>query len=212
MKSRIFLLLAVCVAATAVHGVDDYVRARYMRVDKVGPAQTLTFASADACKPGEYGHKLGKYPQKGQITPERIADPWWEWDLKECRPVVLVYVNAYKDGGHAFDLYGARLILMDEKRRVVWHQVIWNVGGQISFDISPRYSLKEMLGKVLPETPMREGLVSAPLPPPIKDFRQSMVKKLFNAEAMKRAINAYSKKYPGLFPDRDTLLAEVKNA
>ena len=185
--SKVFFVAAACLAAFAAHGVDDYVMARYMRVDKIGPAQTLTFASADACRPGEYRHDLRKYPQKGQIVPERIADPWWEWDFRECRPVVLVYVNALKKDGHDFDLYGARLILMDESRKVVWHQVIWNVGGQISFDISPRYSLKELVGKVLPETSMREGLVSAP-PPPIKNLRLSMVKKLFNREAMERAL------------------------
>ena len=103
MKTQI-VTLVTCVVAFAAQGVDEYVRARYMRVDKLGPGQTLTFASADACKPGEYRHPLNKYPQKGQIKPERIADPWWEWDLKECRPVVLVYVNALKKGGHAFDL------------------------------------------------------------------------------------------------------------
>ena len=162
-------MAAVSVAVFAAQGVDEYVRARYMRVDKLGPGQTLTFASADACKPGEYRHPLNKYPQKGQIKPERIADPWWEWDLKECRPVVLVYVNALKQGGHAFDLYGARLILMDDNRRVVWHQTIWNVGGQISFDISPRYSLPDLLGPAQPLVTFLRGeleIVSHLTPPP----------------------------------------------
>ena len=211
MKTKIVALMA-CAVAFAAQGVDEYVRARYMRVDKLGEGQTLTFSSADACRPGEYRHPLNKYPQKGQITPERIADPWWEWDLKECRPVVLVYVNALKKGGHAFDLYGARLILMDDNRRVVWHQTIWNVGGQISFDISPRYSLTDLLGQVLPETPMREGLVSAPPPPPVKDLRRAIAKKLYNPAAMARAIEAYAVKHPDLFPDRDDLLKEAQAA
>jgi len=211
MKTKIVALVA-CVFVFAAQGVDEYVRARYMRVDKLGEAQTLTFSSADACRPGEYRHPLKKYPQKGQITPERIADPWWEWDLKECRPVVLVYVNALKQGSHAFDLYGARLILMDDNRRVVWHQTIWNVGGQISFDISPRYSLTDLLGQVLPETPMREGLVSAPPPPPVKDLRRAIAKKLYNPAAMARAIEAYAVKHPDLFPDRDDLLKEAQAA
>ena len=42
MKTKIVALMA-CAVAFAAQGVDEYVRARYMRVDKLGEAQTLTF-------------------------------------------------------------------------------------------------------------------------------------------------------------------------
>ena len=136
-------------------GCDEFMKARYMRIDKPGAAQTISFRRVDASGPGEYEHPLDKYPQKGQITPERIPDPWWEWDFMTNRAISYVEICADMREGHGYDLLGARLIFMDEHRRVVWHQTINDTDGQISIDVSPRFSLTELCGVVLPETPRR---------------------------------------------------------
>ena len=73
----------------------EFVSARYMRIDKPGKVETISFGEAYVSSPGEYGHSLDKYAQKGQILPERIPDPWWEWDFGETR--LLSYVEIQPD-------------------------------------------------------------------------------------------------------------------
>jgi len=213
MNANKISITAICVllGIAAMAGGDEFVSARYMRIDKQGPAQTITFRRVDASGPGEYEHPLDKYSQKGQILPERILDPWWEWDFGKTRQLSYVEIRADQREGHETDLLGARLIMMDENRRVVWHQLILDADGQISVDVSPRFSLREMLGRTLPETPMREGLVSAP-EHSVNIRRKKAVERLFNAEAMARAVNAYAEKYPDLFRDRDRLLSRIAAA
>ena len=105
MKAKAFAA-ASCIlyGMAAMAGGDEFVSARYMRIDKPGKAETISFGQAYASGPGEYGHSLGKYAQKGQILPERIPDPWWEWDFGTARRLSYVEIQPDLREGHGGDL------------------------------------------------------------------------------------------------------------
>ena len=48
------------------------------------------------------------------------TDPWWEVDLKAAKPVDRVVVWNRTDGGTGTRLEGFRVVLLDDKRQIVW--------------------------------------------------------------------------------------------
>ena len=203
--------MVACVAGTAFAEKDFgdfYTRAWYMVVDNPGPAKSLSWRVFDVCGPAEHHNNVEKNPSftiRRETDVRRIDTPWMEVNFHTNRPISV-------KPGEEFDLYGARIFLLDKNRKIVWHHRIWNTDGQVDYDASAEFSDRDMLGQTLPEYKVVGNRVSAPLSPPPADVRLHLVKGLFNPDAMARAINAYAVKYPTLFPDKDELLAEISVA
>ena len=217
-KSRAGIFAAAvvaCVAGTAFAEKDFgdfYTRAWYMVVDNPGPAKSLSWRVFDVCGPAEHHNNVEKNPSftiRRETDVRRIDTPWMEVNFHTNRPISVVRIRPSRKPGEEFDLYGARIFLLDRNRKIVWHHRIWNTDGQVDYDASAEFSDRDMLGQTLPEYKAVGHRVSAPLQPPPADMRLHLVKGLFNPEAMARAINAYAVKYPDLFPDKDALLAEL---
>ena len=217
-KSRVGIFAAVVVASMAGTAFaekdfgDFYTRAWYMVVDNPGPAKSLSWRVFDVCGPAEHHNNVEKNPSftiRRETDVRRVDTPWMEVNFHTNRPISVVRIRPSRKPGEEFDLYGARIFLLDKNRKIVWHHRIWNTDGQVDYDASAEFSDRDMLGQTLPEYKVVGNRVSAPLPLPPADMRLHLVKGLFNPEAMARAINAYAVKYPTLFPDKDALLAEL---
>lgn len=213
-RRTFFLLLLTC--AGVVHGAKDfgdfYTRARYLVVDNPGPAKSLTWRIFNVCGQGEYEANIEANPTytiRRETTPRRIDSPWMEIDFHTNKPISTIRIRPSQKRGEEFDLYGARLFLLDKDRKIVWHHRIWNTAGQVDYDAGVEFSDRDMLGQTLPAYAVRGNRVSAPEPPPPADLRNHLVNALFNPAAMERAIRFSAEKHPGLFPDRDALLREL---
>ena len=214
MKHASPLLAAFCIvlACFAKDPADFYTRARYLVVDNPGPAKSLSWNVFNVCGPREYTGDVEKnkaYTIRRETSPRRIPDPWMEVDFHTNKPISSIRIRPSTKPGEAFDLYGARLYLLDAERRIVWHHRVWNVDGQVDYDAGSEFTDRDQLGQVLPPRVTRSGLVSAPEPARPADLRNHLVNALYNAAAMKRAIAAYAARHPALYPDRDALLAEA---
>ena len=219
LKAKQFMLLASVSAVAATFAAKDfgdfYTRAWYMVVDNPGPAKSLSWRLFDVCGPVEHHNNVEKNPAftiRRETDVKRIDTPWMEVNFHTNRPIAVIRIRPSRKPGEEFDLYGARIFLLDKDRKIVWHHRIWNTDGQVDYDASHEFSDRDMLGQTLPEYKVLGNRVSAPVTPPPKDMRLHLVKGLFNPEAMERAINAYAAKHPGLFPDKAALLSEIAAA
>ena len=206
---------AVCAAFAAKDFGDFYTRAWYMVVDNPGPAKSLSWRVFDVCGPVEHHNDVEKNPAftiRRETAVRRIDTPWMEVNFHTNRPISVIRIRPSRRPGEEFDLYGARIFLLDKNRKIVWHHRIWNTDGQVDYDASHEFSDRDMLGQTLPEYKVVGKRVSAPVEPPPKNMRLHLVKRLFNPAAMERAINAYAAKHPSLFPDKAALLAEIPAA
>ena len=170
-------------------------------VDNPGPGKSLSWRVFDVCGPAEHHNDVEKNPAftiRRETDVRRVDTPWMEVNFHTNRPISVVRIRPSRKPGEEFDLYGARIFLLDRNRKIVWHHRIWNTDGQVDYDAGVEFSDHDMLGQTLPEYKVLGNRVSAPLPPPPKDMRLHLVKSLFNPEAMARAINAYADKYPSL--------------
>lgn len=120
-------------------------RARYVRIELPG-RRTLTLAEVEVHSGGENvapsgratqknsafggrperavdGNASGAYGDGGQThTAENTTDPWWELDLGEPRSIEAVVVHNRTDGDLGKRLDGFSLVLLDEKRGVVFRK------------------------------------------------------------------------------------------
>jgi len=74
-----------------------------------------------AAKRANDGNTSGEY-KNGSVshTSGNDNDPWWEVDLKAAKPVDRVVVWNRTDGNVHTRLEGFRVVLLDEKRQIVW--------------------------------------------------------------------------------------------
>jgi hypothetical protein len=74
-----------------------------------------------AAKRANDGNTSGEY-KNGSVahTSGNDNDPWWEVDLKAASPVDRVVVWNRTDGGASKRLDGFRIVLLDEKRQILW--------------------------------------------------------------------------------------------
>ena len=74
-----------------------------------------------AAKRANDGNTSGEY-KNGSVshTSGNDNDPWWEVDLKAAKPVDRVVVWNRTDGSVHTRLEGFRVVLLDEKRQIVW--------------------------------------------------------------------------------------------
>ncbi len=205
----------VALGASAAAGrspAEFYTQARYLVIDNPGPAKSLTWKKFMVAGPDSYGDDVedGKYGFKirRETSPRRIDSPWMEVDFNASMPISSVRIRPSTRPGEGFDLYGARIFLLDADRRIVWHHSVWNPDGQVDYDASVEMSERDLLGKILPAYEIKGARVSAPEQPPVADMRNHLVKSLFNPEAMARAIEAYASRCSVLFGDKASLLAE----
>ena len=210
-------MVSVSCMALAAFGVKDfaefYTRAHYLVVDNPGAAKSLTWRVFNVCGPSEYSGDVEKdksYTIRRETAPRRIDTPWMEVNFNTNKPISSIRIRPSVKPGENCDLYGARLFLLDKDRRIVWHHRIWNTDGQVDYDAGLEFSDRDMLGQTLPPYEVKGNRVAAPEVPPPADMRNHLVKALFNPEAMARAITHYAAAHPGLYPDRDALLAELK--
>ena len=211
VKSKV----AAAVAGKVAKGrdpADFYTRARYLVIDNPGPAKSLTWKSFLLAGPGNYGEDV-ENPKYGfkirrETSPRRIDSPWMEVDFNTLKPIGAVRIRPSVKPGEGFDLYGARIFLLDSERRIVWHHGVWNPDGQVDYDASEEMSDRDLLGKILPPYEVKGSRVAAPEEPPARDMRNHLVKALFNPDAMARAIRHYAAQYPAIFADQAALLAE----
>ncbi len=119
-------------------------QARFVRVELPGPkkllqlAEVQVFSGAEniapkgvakqssmyadaAAKRANDGNTNGEYA-KGSVahTSGNDNDPWWEVDLKAAKPVDRVVVWNRTDDNVGKRLDGFRVLLLDEKRQIVW--------------------------------------------------------------------------------------------
>ena len=209
------VLVAVSAAFAARDYGDFYTRAWYMVVDNPGPAKSLSWHKFNVCGPAECENDVEKNPAftiRRETDVRRVDTPWMEVNFHTNRPVSVIRIRPSRKPGEEFDLYGARIFLLDRNRKIVWHHHIWNTDGQLDYDAGAEFSDRDMIGQTFPEYKVAGNRVPSPLPPQPKDMRLHLVKSLFNPAAMERAINAYAAKHPALFPDKDGLLAEIAAA
>ena len=192
---------------------DFYTRAWYLVFDNPGPARSLSWKVFNVAPPGTYGNNIEDrkygYEVRRETTPRRIDTPWMEVCFKTNLPISSIRIRPSVVPGEEFDLYGARLYLLDKNRRIVWHHRVWNADGQVDYDAGIEFSDRDQLGQILPRREFRTGLVSAPEPPKPANMRTHLAKALFNPEALERAIKAYAAQDPALFSDQADLLREL---
>lgn len=82
--------------------------------------QSSQYTDAEA-KRAIDGRTDGEYA-KGSVahTAGTDKDPWWEVDLKSTQPVEKVVVWNRTDGGAGKRLEGFQVVLLDDKRQIVW--------------------------------------------------------------------------------------------
>ena len=216
MKKSLGLSL-LCLSALmggAKDFADFYTRAWYLVVDNPGAGKSLSWKTFNVAGPGSYGQSVEdpklKYEITRETSPRRIDTPWMEVCFKTNLPISSIRIRPSVKPGEEFDLYGARLYLLDKDRRIVWHHRVWNADGQVDYDAGIEFSDRDQLGQILPPRTLRQGLVSAPEPPKPANLRTHLAKALFNPEALARAIDAYSVKYPDRFADKADLLRELE--
>ena len=178
------LIPALVAAVLAVSGTafaakdfgDFYTRAWYMVVDNPGPGESLSWRVFDVCGPAEHHNNVEKNPAftiRRETDVRRVDTPWMEVNFHTNRPISVVRIRPSRKPGEEFDLYGARIFLLDRNRKIVWHHRIWNTDGQVDYDAGVEFSDHDMLGQTLPEYKVLGNRVSAPLPPPPKDMRRT---------------------------------------
>ena len=211
------LLSGILFLSTACLGGKDfgdfYTRAWYLVVDNPGTARSLSWKAFNVATPGSYGNDIEDkkygYEVRRETTPRRIDTPWMEVCFKTNLPISSIRIRPSVKPGEEFDLYGARLYLLDRNRRIVWHHRVWNADGQVDYDAGIEFSDRDQLGQILPRREFRSGLVSAPESPKPANMRTCLAKALFNPAALERAIRAHAAQYPALFPDQADLLREL---
>ena len=215
MKQTIGLVFSLLVLSGygAKDFADFYTRAWYLVVDNPGGGKSLSWKTFNVAVPGSYGQSVEdpklNYAITRETSPRRIDTPWMEVCFKTNLPIASIRIRPSVKPGEEFDLYGARLYLLDKDRRIVWHHRVWNADGQVDYDTGIEFSDRDQLGQVLPPRMFRTGLVSAPEPPKPANMRTHLAKALFNPEAFARAIEAYSVQHPKLFADKAELLREL---
>lgn len=86
-----------------------------------GVAKQSSMYTDAAAKRANDGNTSGDY-KNGSVshTSGSDNDPWWEVDLKAAKPVDRVVVWNRTDGGAAQRLGGFRVMLLDDKRQIIW--------------------------------------------------------------------------------------------
>ena len=91
---------------------------------KQGEARQSTTASDGPAKLAIDGNTDGDYAKAKSTThTETSTDPWWELDLKSAQAIDRVVLWNRTDGSQD-RLSGFRLLLLDEKRDVLWQQKV----------------------------------------------------------------------------------------
>ena len=125
-KSRAGIFAAAvvaCVAGTAFAEKDFgdfYTRAWYMVVDNPGPAKSLSWRVFDVCGPAEHHNNVEKNPSftiRRETDVRRVDTPWMEVNFHTNRPISVVRIRPSRKPGEEFDLYGARIFLLDKNRK-----------------------------------------------------------------------------------------------
>ena len=86
-----------------------------------GVAKQSSMYTDAAAKRANDGNTDGNYAKLSvSHTAGTDNDPWWEVDLKTAQPVDRAVVWNRTDGGAAKRLDGFRVVLLDDKRQIVW--------------------------------------------------------------------------------------------
>jgi hypothetical protein len=83
------------------------------------------------------GKTDGRFNEARSTTHTEASDnPWWELDLKSARPIDRIAVWNRTDGNLQSRLAGARVVVLDADRQVVWTEVL-ATAPQTSAELSP---------------------------------------------------------------------------
>ncbi len=173
------------------------------------PARMI--AHLPGCGPQNAVNGKRNKPRTGEgmsITPERIANPWWEVDLGEEIEVERILANTFM--GVKYNTFNrARVFLLDSNRRVVWYHGVYNATQWVNeFYLYPYMTETELLGTRIDRVE-EPNIVSAPPQPTPKNRKADLANVLFNPTALRRAIDAYAEKHHELFKDSAELKSEL---
>ncbi|MCX6955291.1 MAG: DUF1553 domain-containing protein [Verrucomicrobia bacterium] len=135
-------------AAVAPAGAQREVAGRFLRIELPGKEKILSLAEIQVFGDGDNLASAGEATQsstayegaaklaidgktngdfaKGKSTThtEKSENPWWELDLKSTQAVERVVVWNRTDAKMGARLAGARIVLLDEQRAVVWETTV----------------------------------------------------------------------------------------
>lgn len=224
---RLFMGAVVLAAAL---GVRAEIQGRYIYIDIQSRAATLSLAEVQVfngdknialgCKARQIatanggvasravdGNTDGEWGKSSVThTPEDCPNPWWEVELKEMQPISKLVL--WNRSGLESRLDNARVLILDDDRQVTWEAVLGRAPGMIELTVKEPAAGPDLGRKI--------EAVENPNLKPVGNFRRGAMNReaaaaeLFNSVAMARAIEAFAKKYPKIYSDKDALLAELK--